>query len=527
MVLPRLVDFDSQTVPEEDTEVLVIGSGAAGLSASLSAAGAGRRVMLAAKSGFLDTASDLAQGGIAVALSKDDSPEKHFQDTLNSGSGLADPESVKVLVREGPEIIRALLASGAIFTRDGSGLVFTREGGHSLPRIIYASGDRSGAEVIRTLSPLVLQNRRIEIREKYFLIDLITSGNSVIGGLFFEGEKKIPFFVRAASVVLATGGLGRLFQETTNPTISTGDGMAAAYRSGATLRDLEFVQFHPTVFYVAGAPRFLISEAVRGEGAVLVNDRQEHFMRSYHPDAELASRDVVSRAILDQMKRQAARNVYLDCRSIGANFKKRFPSIYAMVQRFRIDPAHDLIPVRPAAHYMMGGVKTNSSGAVEDLENLFACGEVACTGVHGANRLGSNSLLECLVFGNRAGSAAAAGKHIFRGRVQFTRRWKDFHLDVTDIKRSLNALVWRHCGIEREGNDLKFALEKLKEWQSYALSARFFDSSGWETQNMLLLAGLIAQSALERTESRGAHFRTDFPERDDKEWLRHIDRKIN
>ena len=197
-----------------------------------------------------------------------------------------------------------------------------------------------------------------------------------------------------------------------------------------------------------------------------------------------------------------------------------------MVQRFRIDPARDLIPVRPAAHYMMGGVKTNLNGAA-DLENLFACGEVACTGVHGANRLGSNSLLECLVFGDRAGAAAAEGKHIFRGRVQFTRRWKDFHLDVADLKRSLNALVWRHCGIEREGNDLEFALEKLKEWQSYALSARFFDSSGWEMQNMLLLAGLIAQSARERAESRGAHFRTDFPERDDKKWLRHIDQKIN
>lgn len=525
MFSPRLVDFDSQTVPEEDTEVLVVGSGAAGLSASLSASRAGRRVMLAAKSGFLDTASDLAQGGIAVALSKDDSPEKHFQDTLNSGSGLADPESVKVLVREGPERIKALLSAGAFFTRSGSELAFTREGGHSLPRIIYASGDRSGAEVIRTLSPLVLQNRRIEIREKYFLIDLITSGNAVIGGLFFEGEKKIPLFVRAASVVLATGGIGQLFQETTNPTISTGDGMAAAYRSGATLRDLEFIQFHPTVFYVAGAPRFLISEAVRGEGAVLVNDRQEHFMRSYHPDAELASRDVVTRAILDQMKRQAARNVYLDCRSIGTNFKKRFPSIYAMVQRFRIEPAHDLIPVRPAAHYAMGGIKTNLSGAA-DLENLFACGEVACTGVHGANRLGSNSLLECLVFGDRSGTAAAEKKHIFRGRVQFTKRWKDFHLDVADIKRSLNALVWRHCGIEREANDLEFALEKLKEWQSYALSARFFDSSGWEMQNTLLLAGLIVQNALERTESRGAHFRTDFPERDDKKWLKHIDRQI-
>ncbi len=526
MVLPRLVDFDSQAVPEEETEVLVIGSGAAGLSASLSAARAGRRVMLAAKSGFLDTASDLAQGGIAVALSQDDSPEKHLQDTLNSGSGLADLESVGVLVREGPERVRAMLSAGAVFAREGSGLAFTREGGHSLPRIIYASGDRSGAEVIRTLSPLVLQNRKIEIREKYFLIDLITSGNSVIGGLFFEGEKKIPLFVRAAGVVLATGGSGQLFQETTNPTISTGDGMAAAYRSGATLRDLEFVQFHPTVFYVAGAPRFLISEAVRGEGAMLVNDRQERFMCSYHPDAELASRDVVARSILDQMKRQAARNVYLDCRSIGSNFKKRFPSIYAMVQRFRIDPARDLIPVRPAAHYMMGGVRTDINGAT-GLENLFACGEVACTGVHGANRLGSNSLLECLVFGDRAGAAAAENKHIFRGRIQFTRRWKDFHLDVADLKRSLNALVWRYCGIEREGNDLAFALEKLKEWQSYALSARFFDSSGWEMQNMLILGGLVAQSALDRTESRGAHFRTDFPEKDDAKWLRHIDRKIN
>ncbi len=524
MVSPCLVNFDSQSLPEEETEILIVGSGAAGLSASISAGQAGRKVMLVTKSGLLDTTSEQAQGGIAVALSPYDSLEKHLSDTINSGAGLSDRQAVETLVSEGKERIRELISLGAVFTREKGELLFTREGGHSVSRIIYAYGDRSGNEVIRTLSPLVLQNRKIEIREKYFLIDLLVHSGAVVGGLFFDLERKTPLIIRSSAVILASGGCGQVFQETTNPTIATGDGLAVAYRAGATLRDLEFIQFHPTVFYVAGAPRFLISEAVRGEGALLVNDRGENFMRSYHPSAELASRDIVARAIIDQLKRKAARNIYLDCRSLGSSFRKRFPSIYAMVQRFGINPARDLIPVRPAAHYIMGGIKTDLWGRT-DIENLFACGEVACTGVHGANRLGSNSLLECLVFGNRCGRAAAQYRSLFKGQLKFSRRWKEFQLDIADLRRSLNALMWREVGIEREGADLEFALAKIKEWQGYVLSTRFFEPAGWEVQNMLLLAGLIARSAYERRESRGAHYRTDFPERDDQKWQRHLDWK--
>ena len=521
MVAPYLVDFDSQNIPEEETEVLVIGSGAGGLSASLTAAQK-RRVTLVTKGGLLESASDLAQGGIAVALSPEDSSEKHLKDTMEASAGLADFAPVKVLVEEGTERIRELLSTGALFTRRGQQLLFTREGGHSVSRIIYAAGDRSGNEVIRTLSPQVIQNRRIEIRERYFLIDLVTSGKAVVGGLFYEAEKKTFLFIRAASTILATGGNGQIFQETTNPTISTGDGLSAAYRCGAALRDLEFIQFHPTVLYVAGAPRFLISEAVRGEGAILIDDRGERFMPSYHPKGELAPRDVVSQAVLNQMKQRQINCVYLDCRTMSQEFKKRFPSIYAMVRRFRIDPVSDLIPVRPAAHYSMGGIRTDTDGRT-DVENLFACGEVACSGVHGANRLGSNSLLECLVFGNRAGKSAAENKDVFRGAIKFSRRWNNAHLDASDLRRSLNTLMWRQVGIEREKAGLEGALKKISDWQGYVLSTSFAEPSGWEVQNMLLLAGLITGSALKRTESRGAHYRTDFPNRDDKNWLKHID----
>ncbi|HNS48548.1 MAG TPA: L-aspartate oxidase [bacterium] len=524
MIPAGLLDFDTLSLPEEETGVLVIGGGVAGLSAALSAAGR-RGVTLAMKSGLLDSASETAQGGVAAVLSSSDSFENHLKDTIAAGAGLVSEAAARLLVEEGPECIAELLEFGASFNRKGRELAFAREGGHSAARIIYAAGDRSGAELVRTLSSRVLQTREIEIRERYFLIDLLASGHNVVGGLFYEREKRALLVIRAASTILATGGIGQLYQETTNPSISTGDGMAAAYRAGAVLTDLEFIQFHPTVLYIAGAPRFLISEAVRGEGAYLINDRQERFMPHYHPAADLAPRDVVTRAILDQMRRRGIGNVYLDCRPVASIFRKRFPTIYNTVCRFRIDPTLEPIPVRPAVHYHMGGVKSDLE-ARTTLNNLFVCGETAATGVHGANRLASNSLLECLVFGRRAGRFAAENGERSRVRVRYSRRWNDFQVDFNDLRRSLNTLMWRQVGLERNGFDLELALEKINNWQSYALTSRVADPSGWEIQNMLWLAGLITRGALERTESRGAHFRTDFPERDDARWLRHLERRI-
>lgn len=517
-----LVDYNTRELPSEETGVLVVGSGAAGLTAALRAAGRAK-VILAVKNGFLDTATNLAQGGVAAAVAPGDGWPSHLADTLSAGAGLVDPAAAEILAREGPERVGELIELEADFCRSADGsLRLAREGGHSAARVLYASGDQSGAEIVRTLSSQVFRNRRINIREQYFLVDLLAEKGRVIGGLFWEKDKRSLVAVRAGAVILATGGFGQLFQETTSPAGATGDGAAAAWRAGAALSDLEFVQFHPTALYLAGAPRFLISEAVRGEGARLVNIRGERFMHSYHPLEDLASRDIVARAILDQMKRWGTGHVFLDARGLGKSFARRFPNINATVRRFRLNPARDLIPVRPVAHYVMGGVKADLDGRTT-LENLYACGEVACTGAHGANRLASNSLLECLVFGHRSGLAAASAGKCSGAHLRRSRPAVNFQLDVPDLRRSLNTLMWRKVGIERSGVDLEEAAAKISQWQEYACQASFREPSEWEVQNMLALAALVTGAALRRTESRGAHFRLDFPARDDEKWLRRID----
>jgi len=529
-----LVGFDTRSLPQIFTDCLVIGGGVAGLRAALEVAqnGGERRIALVTKSELLESNSYYAQGGIAAAIDPEDSPEQHAADTLATGCGLADPEVVDLVVREAPDRIRELLDWGTPFDRTGDALALTREGGHSARRILHASGDATGREITQAMAAQVRVNPKILIRERTCVIDLLTGDDgAALGALLWQAATGLTV-CWARYTLLATGGAGRLYRETTNPQTATGDGAAIAYRAGAELSDLEFVQFHPTTLYIAGASRALISETARGEGGRLVDRNGTAFMRQYHPDGELAPRDVVARAIVRQMAATDSTNVFLDMRHLPRErLYARFPQIREICAGFDIDIARDLIPVRPAAHYTIGGVRVDRRGRTS-LPRLYACGEVACTGLHGANRLGSNSLLEGLVFGHRAGLDVAAR---LRGetapqqpaRMRFSVDLSDRTLlDVTDVRNSLRAVMWRNVGIERDERHLRETEEIIEFWQSYVLDKQFEDPDGWSLQNMLTLARLMARSALERSESRGTHFRTDHPDRDDAAWQRHITRVI-
>lgn len=530
-----LVGFDTATLPQIFTDCLVIGGGVAGLRAALQVAEAGSdvRVTLATKSELLESNSYYAQGGIAAAVDPEgDSPDKHKADTLATACGLADLGVVEMVVREGPDRIRELIDWGTPFDREGDRLALTREGGHSARRILHASGDSTGREITQTMAAQVRVHPRIAIRERTFSIDLLTGdGGAVRGALLWNSSSGLTV-CWARFTVLAAGGAGRLYRETTNPETATGDGMAMAYRGGAELEDLEFVQFHPTTLYIAGASRALISETVRGEGGRLVDRNDYRFMGDYHADGELAPRDIVSRAIVRQMAKTDSTNVYLDLKHLSAEkLYARFPLIREICRDFDIDIARDLIPVRPAAHYTVGGVRTDAEG-LTTLPRLYACGEVACTHLHGANRLGSNSLLEGLVFGHRVGrciAAQIAGANAGGRppRLGFTVDRSDRTvLDVADVRNSLRAVMWRNVGIERDQRHLAETEEIIEFWQSYVLDKEFDDPQGWQLQNMLLLARLITRSARQRQESRGTHFRGDFPERDDATWQKHIVRSV-
>src|SRR6202789_340699 len=502
----------------ERVDFLVIGAGIAGLSAAIRLADVGT-VMVVTKEELAESNTAYAQGGIAVAMGGDEDVALHLEDTMAAGDGLVNREAAAVLVSQGPQRVEELLAWGTAFDRyaksekkQGGELMRTREGAHSRARILHANGDATGREIAVSLLRHVreggVRTGSIELMEWTTSVDLMVEDGRVVGATLLDGEGGLRV-VQAKAVLLASGGAGQVYSDTTNPAVATGDGIAMAYRAGAAVSDMEFYQFHPTAFSERGAPRFLLSEALRGEGAYLVNAKGERFMERYHPLLELAPRDVVARAItMEGMDGP----VYLDMRHVKKDLRARFPGISKFLARCWLELGRDLIPVRPAAHYLMGGVKTDVQGRTSS-SGLYAAGEVACTGVHGANRLASNSLLEGLVFGaaaaetmieetpkgesgSRAVPKASAGCATSEAA---TERW------IAELR----ALMWKHAGLLRDGAGLREAqrgLDALAVTMPQGLFRRAL-----EARNMHAVAGLIVASALGREESRGAHYRNDFP----------------
>jgi len=523
-----LINIDSISTQQLFTDCLVVGGGVAGLRAAIEASER-RNVIMVCKGSVQDSNTFKAQGGIASVLDQADTFESHVADTLNTGCGICDEEVVNLVVRQGPELVQQLLRWGTEFDLAGSHIATTLEGGHSHPRVAHAHGDETGRIIAEALIRKVRQIPNIRILENFYTIDLLTTDDDKCVGIIGCDGQRGPQIIWAANTLLASGGAGRLYRETTNPEGATGDGIAMAYRAGAVLRDLEFVQFHPTTLYIAGATRALITETLRGEGAVLVDNKGRRFMKDYHEAAELAPRDIVSRAILAHMRKTESTHVYLDVRHFDrAYFAKRFPYINELLESFDIDIKHDLIPVRPSAHYMIGGVKTDDS-ARTSIKNLYACGEIASTGLHGANRLGSNSLLEGLVFGKTAGQAAtqstkATAAHLKHAIIRYQIPHSDrTRLDAADVRNSLRALMWRNVGITRWEQPLSEVQEIIRFWQRYVMDKIFDSFEGWECQNMLTVCLLVAQSAQKRQESRGVHFRRDFPDTDDEHFKKHIE----
>ena len=523
---PRyLVPFHPKRVPHFFTDVLVIGSGLAGLRAALGV-DLGLSVLVVTKDDIDQSSSVQAQGGIAAVLAPDDNFDDHVADTLRAGGMLCDQQVVERVVREAPKRINELATWGANFDRVDDRLAMGREAGHGRQRIVHALGDATGKEVTRAVIGQIDLSPHIDIWENTFTIDLLTLEGACRGALVWN-PRHGKTMVWAKQTILCTGGAGQIYRETTNPQVATGDGMAIAYRAGVELRDLEFIQFHPTVLYIAGSSRNLISEATRGEGAHLVDRHGYRFMSDYDPRAELAPRDVVSLAIVNQMQRTTHPNVYLDMTHLEAEeVRRRFPGIAAVCAEFDLDITRDRIPVRPGAHYMMGGVTVDAEGRTT-LPGLWAAGEVTASGLHGANRLASNSLLEALVYGAHAGEGASRAA---------ARLHDDFHasvldnpplqslgepLNLGDIRNSLQSLMWRNVGVQRDADGLAEAAENINRWSRYVLPRQFADPTGWELQNMLCVARLMILAASGREESRGAHVRTDFPEPDDERWGRH------
>jgi L-aspartate oxidase len=493
-----------------DCDFLVIGAGVAGLRAAIELAASGT-VLVIAKDSLRESSSEYAQGGIAVALSDDDEVALHEQDTLYAGDGLCDQQAVHTLVEEGPAAIQDLIEWGAEFDREGQKLSFTREGAHSRNRILHAHGDSTGREIARTLYRKAASLRNIRFESYSAITDLLMANSDnaarVAGAVIFDEKTGALRDVRSRAVLLATGGLGRVFKETTNPDVATGDGVAMAWRAGAEIDNIEFVQFHPTALHIEGAPRFLLSEALRGEGAILRNKDGEAFMKRYHPLMDLAPRDVVSRSIVTEMRRTGSPHVWLDLTSRDADFiRHRFPRIYETCLAYGLDIAREPAPVHPAAHYAMGGVMSDLEGH-STVPGLYAAGEVACTGVHGANRLASNSLLEAVVFGLRAGRAMSS----HAGDTIAGKAVRPPMLIPAIAEREVRELTWERCGIVRDRVGLEFAIRTLDrtEWAPTASPTL----AATELRNMHQVAALIASCALWREESRGAHYRTDFPER--------------
>ena len=504
-----------------ETDFIVVGSGIAGLRAALEIARAGARVTVLTKDRREESNTEYAQGGVAVALSEDD--ELHEEDTLAAGAGLCDERAVEVLVEDGRRYIRELIEWGAEFDREGGRLMFTREAAHSRPRILHAHGDATGREIVRALLARSGVERNISFLAHAETQSLVISDDGRVCGVrYLDPLVRAPRELRARAVVLSTGGAGALYLHTTNPSVATGDGMSMAFDAGAELTDMEFVQFHPTALNLEGAPRFLLSEALRGEGGVLRNAAGKRFMPRYHEAAELAPRDVVTRSIVAEMERTATRTAFLDMTAFDAShLRRRFPKIYKTCMEYGLDLSREPAPVSPAAHYVMGGVRTDLEGRTT-LRGLYAAGEVACTGVHGANRLASNSLLEGLVFGARAGAAAA--RDFAAARVSSA---SDVNAEAEAVRedaaranaaalavrKRVRRLMWERVGILRSRASLQRALTEFEQIARAPLRPA--------PRNFLTAATLIARSALWREESRGGHFRVDFPARDDERWRAH------
>lgn len=526
-----IVPFDSAKLPRLDTDFLVIGSGSAGLRAAIEANQHGD-VVLITKGLLQESSTHYAQGGIAVAMGADDTIGFHVEDTLKAGAGLCNETAVQVMVEEGIQRVSELIQWGASFDKEGESLGFTREAAHQRRRIVHR-GDATGKETTAVLVRHVKKQARIQVIEHAFAIDLMIQNNTCYGVVALIDDALHCIFAKAT--ILTTGGLGRIYQCTSNPEVATGDGFAIAWRAGCEMMDMEFVQFHPTTLFLNGAPHFLISEAVRGEGGVLINTRGERFMGKYHEMEELAPRDVVSRAVLNEMQLTGFPCVYLDITHLSPDFiRNRFLTIYQTCRQHGIDITTDLIPVRSGAHFMMGGVRTNLK-AETNVQGLSACGEGACTGVHGANRLASNSLLECIVFGTRAGKTAAEyaqtvekkayanvrirSDDVSEFRTDLIHQTSSQAFDINSARETIRELMWENVGILRNREDLKATGEMLAALDQH----RSWDGvEAFEFQSMLDVAKLITEAATIRTESRGGHYREDFPERDDAQWRKYI-----
>ncbi len=526
MLTRYLVPFHPKRVPHCFADVLIIGGGLAGLRAAL-AIDPKLSVLVITKQALVQSNSNYAQGGIAGVMDPEDRFENHIADTLTAGGNLCDRAVVELVVREAPERIAELIHWGTHFDEDHGNLVLGREGGHSHHRIVHALGDATGKEVMRAVIDKTKNLPNVEVWPDTFTLDLLTHGGGCRGALVWN-KTHGKTLVWAKQTILCTGGAGQIYRESTNPDVATGDGLAIAYRAGAEVRDLEFMQFHPTVLYMAGSSRHLITEAVRGEGAYLIDRNGYRFMPEYDPRAELAPRDIVSRSIVEQMEKTRHPNVYLDLSHLdGEKTRARFPGFAAICREFGLDVARDPIPVRPGAHYMIGGVTVDMQGRTT-IPGLWAAGEVTSSGLHGANRLASNSLLEGLVFGAHAGEGASrAAAEIgddFHALPLENPRVEDRGepLDLSDIRNSLKSLMWRAAGVKRDAPRLQEAAEDVNRWCRYVLPKQFGDQAGWELQNMLTIARIMIAAALAREETRGVHLRTDFPRTDDDHWQRHL-----
>ncbi|MGE5417612.1 MAG: L-aspartate oxidase [Acidobacteriota bacterium] len=527
MLTTRYIANLDRDLPVVKTDFLIIGSGIAGLFTALKASQLGEVVVLTKKS-IKDSNTGLAQGGIAAAVHEEDSPFLHLEDTLEAGAGLCDIEAVQILVTEGPARVKELIELGAHFDTVNGSVALTREAAHSKARILHAA-DATGEAIRQALVEGCEKEAAITVKENQFLIDLLELDGECQGAVVMDASDGSKQVYLARVTIIATGGVGQIFKNTTNPDIATADGMAACYRAGCELEDMEFIQFHPTALAVGNArQRFLISEAVRGEGAYLLNKQGERFMSRYHSLNELAPRDVVARAIWNEMNVSGEDQVFLDVRHMNSAVV-RFPNIYRTCLSYGIDFTKDLVPVFPVAHFMMGGVKTNPDGETR-VYGLYACGEVACSGVHGANRLASNSLLEGIVFGQRI--VESSQPTIYRKTIKADEVIANYltgerpqvvsgGLSPAEVWKELQETMSEQVGIIRNEDKLKAAAHKLDEL-SRNLSQGDDELLYYQVINMLTVARVMVQGALWRKESRGAHYREDYPDRDDIRWNKHM-----